>query len=101
MSTSGAVQETRALAIEGNLTAATAPAVRAQLREVLESGARQVAIDLSRTEIVDSSGIGLLIATHNSLSRNGGQLEVTGLSKELADLFRSMRLDRHFTLRTR
>ncbi len=89
------------LKVDGDLTAAAAPRVRAQMREAMASGTKALVVDLSGTEIVDSAGIGLLIAAHNSLSRAGGSLEVVGLSKDLADLFRSMRLDRHFTLQTR
>jgi anti-anti-sigma factor len=51
--------------------------------------------------VVDSSGIGLLIATHNSLKTKGGSLRVANASPDILNLFKAMRLDRHFTVEGR
>ena len=55
-------------------------------------------IDLSGVEMVDSVGIGVLIATHNSLSKINGELKVINVAKDIYGLFTTMRLDRHFTV---
>lgn len=55
-------------------------------------------IDMQNVSMVDSIGIGFLVATHNSLIKEKGKLEVTNVSKDLMELFKSMRLHQHFKL---
>lgn len=97
----GSDRQNATLTPEGALTVALAQELRPQVLEVVAQGVTQVIFDLGRTEIVDSSGIGLLIATHNSLKQKGGQLRVINVSPEIANLFKAMRLDRHFAVQGR
>jgi len=87
-----------ALLHPGDLTAGTVEQVRAQLKALLQTGTLELTIDLAGVQMVDSMGIGLLIQAHNSLQKVGGGLTVKNASSELMDLFRSMRLDKRFTL---
>jgi anti-anti-sigma factor len=80
------------------VTVAFARELRPQLRQLIADGVSQIVIDLSNVDLVDSSGIGLLIATHNSLTKAGGGLRVIGVSSDVEHLFKVMRLDRHFTV---
>ena len=48
--------------------------------------------------MMDSIGIGVIIATHNSMKKNGGKLVIANASENIVKLFRSMRLDQHLTL---
>jgi anti-anti-sigma regulatory factor len=48
--------------------------------------------------MVDSAGIGLLISAHNSLKKAGGELTVIQVSKDILDLFRTMRIHQHFSV---
>jgi serine/threonine-protein kinase RsbW len=84
--------------VDGDLTATTVGRWRAVLAELANAAAPQVVVDLMATAIVDSSGIGLLLAAHNSFTRNGGSLAVVNASPDVAALFRAMRLDRHFAV---
>jgi anti-sigma B factor antagonist len=43
-------------------------------------------------------GLGVFIATHNSLQARGGHLTVTNASPDMQQLFQLMRLDQHFTV---
>jgi anti-anti-sigma factor len=45
----------------GELDQSTAPLVRARVRATLEDGCRHLAVDLSRLEFIDSSGVHLLL----------------------------------------
>ncbi len=78
------------------LTATFARELRPQLQQLITEGVSNIFFDFSLVDVVDSSGIGLLIATHNSLTKAGGGLRVTGASSEIQHLFKAMRLDRHF-----
>lgn len=83
---------------EGDLTAAKLPAFRSRLREIVASGVLRLTVDLSGVRSVDSSGIGLLVAAHNSLKKSGGELAVIHASKDILDLLRTMRIHQHFSV---
>lgn len=103
MTAEGTTQEDEraVVTIDGDLVAATVPHWRSLLADLDKRGVRHLVFDLERTTLVDSSGIGLLLAAHNSLTRKGGRIEVTGASPDVAGLFRAMRLDKHFTVSAR
>ena len=82
----------------GNVVAAHVPELRAALRGALANGVRGMTIDFAHVEMVDSTGLGLLISAHNSISKAGGKLAVIHASKEILDLFRSMRIHQHFAV---
>ena len=82
----------------GNVVASLVPELRAALRGALANGVREMTIDFAEVEMVDSSGLGLLISAHNSSSKAGGKLAVIHASKEIMDLFRSMRVHQHFSV---
>ena len=80
------------VAMEVDLTAALVPSLQAALKAEIKAGAARVVVDLSRAAMLDSSGIGLLIALSNSLRRAGGTLEVVNPSRDVGGLLQSMRL---------
>ncbi len=91
--------ETRAVVrLNEPLTSAFAAELRPRLQEVVATGTTQLAIDLSSVDLVDSAGIGLLIAARNSLAKVGGTMRIIGVSAEIQHLFKVMRLDRHFQI---
>jgi anti-anti-sigma factor len=93
------VQGERAVAtIDGDLTASNAAHWRSVLGDAARNGVRHLVIDLAGAAIVDSAGIGLILAAHNSLRRSGGQIEISNASSDVVGLFRAMRLDKHFTV---
>ena len=83
---------------EGDLVAPRLSDVREKLRDMVGSGILHLTMDLSSTQIVDSAGIGLLIAAHNSLKKVGGELTVIHVSTEILELFRTMRMHQHFNV---
>ena len=82
----------------GNVVAAQVPELRSALRQALAGGARELTIDFTNVEMVDSTGLGLLISAHNSISKIGGKLAVVHASREIIGLFRSMRIHQHFSV---
>ena len=81
-----------------DITASATPAMRSLLKSLVADGIRHLVFDLTNVRVVDSSGIGLLVATHNSLSRLDGKVEVIHASANLVELFKAFRLDKHFTI---
>ncbi len=84
----------------GDIVASATEGLRARLRDIMAEHAGPLVIDLERVELIDSVGIGLLIAAHNSLSKRGERLALTNVNAELASLLRTMRLDKHFSIQT-
>lgn len=79
-----------------DIVASSVEALRAQWKKLLASGAAALTVDLAGVEMIDSVGLGLLIATHNTLGKSGGRLRISGASPDILGLFRTMRLDKHF-----
>lgn len=86
------------LVMEPRVSAQDVPALRESFRERIQAGARTLELDFSRVESLDSMGIGLLVATHNSLAKQGGALQLTGVKKDIHQLLTLMRLDKHFSI---
>jgi serine/threonine-protein kinase RsbW len=78
--------------LKGDLTAALVPDLQASLKEMLSKGARDLDFDLASTTMLDSSGMGLLIAAANSVAPNGGKVRVTNVCPDIFRLLQSMRL---------
>ncbi|MEW6439875.1 MAG: STAS domain-containing protein [bacterium] len=78
--------------LAGDLTAALVPGLQSALKGVLSQGADELVFDLAQAAMLDSSGMGLLIAASNSLARNGGRIRVINVSADILRLLQSMRL---------
>jgi anti-anti-sigma factor len=59
---------------------------------------RDVVLDLRNTAMVDSSGLGLVIGTYNSLEKVGGRLTVIHASRDVLQLFQTMRMHQRFAI---
>ena len=82
----------------GEIVASVADELRTRCKEIMQRLTGPLVIDLARVELVDSVGIGLLIAVHNTLSKKGERLILAHVSPDLATLLRTMRLDKHFSI---
>ena len=80
------------------IVAAVVPELRLKLRGMVQEGVRDLVVDLTDVQMVDSSGIGLLIATHNSLRKVGGRLAIIRASAEVLELFQTLRMHQHFSV---
>lgn len=81
-----------------DLVSSMIPDFKQELNSLLEKAPQELHLDLSGTEMMDSIGIGVVIATHNSMKKKGGRLVITGASENILKLFKSMRLDQHLNL---
>lgn len=90
--------ETVRLAPRCDIVAAAVQELRQELKTLVEEGPRRLVLDCAGVGMVDSVGIGLLIATHNSLKAQGGGLALAHVDEDIASLLKAMRLDKHFEL---
>jgi anti-sigma B factor antagonist len=97
--TAGADHE---LAREYNVTLVGAPPAlivgnrgefKERVKKELERGPRGIVIDFSRTDYIDSSGLGVLFALGKEAKRLGVGYRLTGLNPDLRDLFALTKMD--------
>ena len=79
-----------------DIIASGAEDLKIKLLELVKKGLKELIIDLTGVEIVDSVGLGVVISTHNSLNNTGGKLKIINASEDIYRLFQTMRLDQHF-----
>ena len=82
-----------------DIVSAIAAELRQEFKNLVESGATGICVDLTGVDVIDSIGLGLLISVHNSLVKVDGKFEVIKASENMLELFKNMRLDKHFTVR--
>lgn len=64
--------ETLVFKLRGSLDLATAPTVRAALSDANEKGCKDLIVDLTELEFLDSTGLGVLIGAHRRAAERGG-----------------------------
>jgi anti-anti-sigma factor len=78
--------------LDGDLTASRVPELQALLKRELEQPIEEMIVDMTGTVMLDSSGIGLLIASFNSVGRKGGRFRIENAAPPIFQLLQSMRL---------
>lgn len=69
-----------------------------ELKNILEQNDVLLTVDLENVEMIDSMGLGVLIAAHNSLAKRNKNLVLINTSNDIQKLLKNMRLDKHFTI---
>lgn len=64
------------VAPQGRLDLPVAPGLRTKLIGLVEAGHTRVVVDLSAVELIDSSGLGALVAGFEAARDNGGDLKI-------------------------
>ena len=79
-----------------DITSVTVPEIRDQILKTMDAEVIQIHMDLNQVEMVDSTGISLLISIQNSLKKNSGELSLLNTSGDIVHMFKLMRLDKFF-----
>jgi anti-sigma B factor antagonist len=75
------------LVVEGQIDMSTAGALKDRLHGLFAEGHRDVIVDLSMVQFMDSSGLSVLIGGLKAARRSGGTLRVVGTSRQMHELF--------------
>src|SRR5262249_15541923 len=67
------------LSIEGTLDAVTAPELRGVVDQLVNEQRKSVTLDLSTLRLIDSSGVGVIVALFKRVRANGGTVRIVGL----------------------
>ena len=69
-----------------------ASAFRDMIRDLAAKGNKKLLLNLADVSYIDSSGIGELVSGFTTVTNNGGQLKLAGLSKRVKDLLQITKL---------
>ena len=81
-----------------NIVAGVVEEFRAEIKDLLNQDVTDLTMDLTGVNILDSMGLSVMVATHNSLQKNGTKLQISGGADNIIKLLKDMRLDRHFAI---
>lgn len=84
------------LRIEGTLDAASAPDLRPTLDTLVAEGRTAIVVDLSMLELIDSSGVGVIVALYKRIKALGGDVRIVGVRDQPLAILRLLRMDRIF-----
>lgn len=79
------------------LTAVNAKAFKDDVTGLINAGASQLIVDFAEVSFLDSSGLGALVGVLKKIGHRG-DLAVSGLSSDVAQMFKICRMDRVFTI---
>ena len=82
--------------VGGQLIVGNRQLLKEQVLDQLERGDRKFIIDFSKTDYIDSSGLGVLVTLSKKIREQGGQLSLVSLSEDLRTLFELTKLDTLF-----
>lgn len=66
--------------------------LRDTVRNLLDTGRKQILINLAGVSLIDSSGIGNLISSLTDVNRAGGRLKLLNLTRRVKDLLQITKL---------
>ena len=80
------------VAVEGDLSAETAPELRDLLCAILEDGGAELVLDFSEATTVDATGVALLVATANSFRGGEKSLTLRAVPRSIFSLLETLRI---------
>lgn len=88
----------REVVLAGRLDVHTVAEVRTALHSAIDAGEGRLTVYLHDAEVMDATGLGVLIGGHRRAERSGRSLVLRGPSPRLVRLLGAMRLHRVLTI---
>jgi anti-sigma B factor antagonist len=82
----------------GSINSSTVPHLDSSFGELVGMGANTIVVDLSDTEFISSSGVGLLLGSVSSLREKGGDLVLMNIPSLINDIFDILNIKMHFRI---
>ena len=80
----------------GSINSTTTPALDSEFEELIASKKHVIVVDLSDTDFISSSGIGVLLSTVNVLREKQGDLVLMNAPKLIDDILEIMNIRNYF-----
>ena len=89
---------THVIELGGEVDLYTAPEFKERMVELIESGKKQIVVDLSKATFIDSTTLGVLVGGVKRLRPNGGQLSLVCADRNITKIFEITGLDKVFPI---
>ena len=89
---------THVIELGGEVDLYTAPEFKERMVELIESGKKQIVVDLSKATFIDSTTLGVLVGGVKRLRPTGGSLALVCTDQNITKIFEITGLDRVFTI---
>ena len=90
--------DTHVIELGGEVDLYTAPEFKERMVELIESGKKQIVVDLSKATFIDSTTLGVLVGGVKRLRPAGGSLALVCTDDNITKIFEITGLDRVFTI---
>ncbi|RMH65002.1 MAG: anti-sigma factor antagonist [Calditrichaeota bacterium] len=80
-----------------DITVSKSDTLRDELLRHIQAGEKHIVIDFSSVQIIDSTGLSVLISAHNTIKEEH-PLELVNVSDDIKKLLAITRLDKHFKI---
>jgi anti-sigma B factor antagonist len=84
------------LTLAGDMNAVTAPALKAQLKELAAQSRTRVVVDMGAVGFIDSSGLAALVSGLKAVRSVGGSLKLAAVRDQPREAFKLTMLERVF-----
>ena len=89
---------THVIELGGEVDLYTAPEFKERMVELIESGKKQIVVDLSKATFIDSTTLGVLVGGVKRLRPTGGSLALVCTDENITKIFEITGLDRVFPI---
>lgn len=96
----GKLGDVKVIEIQGKFDIESTEEFETLFQKQMESNPSTIAIDMNKLEYIDSSGIGTLIKSLNTIKNNKGNLILVGLNNMILNVFKLAKLDMFFQIMT-
>jgi anti-anti-sigma factor len=76
----------------------TGEKIERECKTRLDQGCKQIVVDFSQTEIINSIGISILLGVIDSAENSGAKVIFSDLNEQSIELFETLGLTRHVTI---
>ncbi|MFL6107607.1 MAG: STAS domain-containing protein [Marmoricola sp.] len=84
--------------VGGDVDIDTAPTLRSLVTDLLAEGRRDLVVDVSGVDFIDSTGLGVLVGALKDTQRQDGTLELICTQRKMLNLLHLAGLDEAFTV---
>lgn len=84
---------------EQNIVGTVTHDLKREFSSLMKSDQLFIEVDLKNVTMIDSLGIGVLVATRNSLKEANGEFSIVNLSNDLTQLFANMKIIEFLNIR--
>ncbi len=86
------------ITLEGEIDLSTSAKFKETVYEIIESGRKDIVIDLNGLEFMDSTGLGVVVAALKKTRMEGGSIKIVCSKRNIMKVFTVTGLDKVFSI---